>query len=1129
MLRNKVRKFFTATAIVALIISTIGVGSLFAQGPQPGDFRAVEGGIGLQSISLLSDKLSGDVARFSINGITGHPQLASVIVKLKVDSVASYGGGVNGLRATSPRITGATTLDLQSADTQRYRAYVRGVQDVFAGAVASAVPEARIINRYDLIIGGVSMLVPVDQVDALSKLPNVEGVYADQLLQLDTWNTPQFIGATSLWNQLGGQKKAGEHVIIGVIDTGVWPEHPSYSDPDPLGKPYSAPPASWSGTTCDFGSADPLDPVFVCNNKLIGAYRFMATYDVFGPAPLPGEVFSARDTDGHGTHTSSTAGGNRGVAADVYGNPLATISGIAPRAHIAAYKVCGGLPGIGGCFGSDSAAAIQQAIADGVNVINFSISGGNNPYSDIVSLAFLDAYNAGIFVAASAGNTGPGANTVNHREPWVTTVAASTHDKELRGAGTINLTANGGVTATLTGFALDNGLATPSPVVLSSAAPYSNDLCGAPAAPGTFTGKIVACKRGTFALVTKVANVKAGGAVGAIIYNPAPQAIPVVIYSIPTVHIDAAEGTALTTFITSNTNVQATFSPATISSLAIAGDVMGAFSSRGGSGQTLGISKPDVTAPGLAVLAGYTPIPFDPASPDGLLFNFLQGTSMSSPHVAGSGALLKQLHPSWSPGQIKSALMMSANPNVLKENGVTPADPFDMGSGRIDLSKADVGLTISDTGANFLAHQNDLWNANYPSLYVPIMPGRVHVERTVHNESAFPKLWQIQVSSPSDVDILVTPLLLVGGHGNKTFDIIVDARNVPLGQTRFASLTFKNGSQRLRFPITIVRNQPSVTLDKTCAPASFPKNSTTNCTLTATNNGATDATVEGIDLLPLKLKLVNGSVVGGTQHGSYLVTFNEVLTGALDPQVTVIDGTGTSPAGYLPLSAFGFTPIAGMGDDVIVNFSVPSFTYAGQSYTTLGVSSNGYLVVGGGSGPDNTATNQNFPNPTRPNNVLAPFWSDLNPGVGCAVRIGILTDGFDDWIIVDWAGVPNFSGPGTNTFEAWIGLNTDDNPGEDISFVYGTVTGGSAGDLTVGAENTVGSSGLSWYFNGAGTAPVSGTELRVVGTPPAPGETHTVTYTAKGVSKGDWTNCVEMTADTFFGVNIDCTSGTVTP
>ena len=147
----------------------------------------------------------------------------------------------------------------------------------------------------------------------------------------------------------------------------------------------------------------------------------MSTYDAL-VGLLPSEYSTARDDNGHGSHTASTSAGNRGVAASIFGLARGVISGIAPRAHVMAYKVCGDQ----GCYQSDSVAAIQKAIPDSVNVINFSISGGANPYADPVELAFLSAYDAGIFVAASAGNSGPGPETVDHRGPWVTTVGAST-------------------------------------------------------------------------------------------------------------------------------------------------------------------------------------------------------------------------------------------------------------------------------------------------------------------------------------------------------------------------------------------------------------------------------------------------------------------------------------------------------------------------------------------------------------------------------------------------------------------------------------------------------------------------------------------------------------------------------
>jgi hypothetical protein len=210
--------------------------------------------------------------------------------------------------------------------------------------------------------------------------------------------------------------------------------------------------------------------------------------------------------------------------------------------------------------------------------------------------------------------------------------------------------------------------------------------------------------------------------------------------------------------------------------------------------------------------------------------------------------------------------------------------------------------------------------------------------------------------------------------------------------------------------------------------------------------------------------------------------------------LTITIGPGSSPAGYLPLSVFGVTPIAGVGDETMHDFAVPSFSYAGETWSSLGVSSNGYVKVGGTGPGDSTFLNTSLPNAATPNNVLAPFWTNLNPGAGGALRIATLTDGVDTWIVVDWAGVPNFTSLATtNSFEVWIGVAGDGNPGEDITFVYGAVGSGDGGLLTVGAEDKTGTVGATFYLNGAGTLPTSGTELRVstsglpVGTAPEPG------------------------------------------
>jgi hypothetical protein len=205
-----------------------------------------------------------------------------------------------------------------------------------------------------------------------------------------------------------------------------------------------------------------------------------------------------------------------------------------------------------------------------------------------------------------------------------------------------------------------------------------------------------------------------------------------------------------------------------------------------------------------------------------------------------------------------------------------------------------------------------------------------------------------------------------------------------------------------------------------------------------------------------------------------------VATGFCDVTIS----PGTSPAGYLALSLFGIAPVPGVTDESVTDFTVPAFTFAGETYTRVGFSSNGYVVIGGTTGPaDNSRNNQNFPNSTLPNNVLAPFWTDLNPAAAGALRIATLTDGVDTWIVLDWAGVREFSTANSNSFEVWIGVNNDTNPAEDITFAYGPIGGsGDLGLLTVGAENKLGTRGQNFRFNGTGTLPAAGTELRVTTT-----------------------------------------------
>jgi hypothetical protein len=332
-------------------------------------------------------------------------------------------------------------------------------------------------------------------------------------------------------------------------------------------------------------------------------------------------------------------------------------------------------------------------------------------------------------------------------------------------------------------------------------------------------------------------------------------------------------------------------------------------------------------------------------------------------------------------------------------------------------------------------------------------------------------------------------------------------------------------------PVAWVKKQGAVTLTHTCAPLSFQKKTgKTHCTASVANfsqsPASTNVEITGDD----KLDYSNPSAGASLIHHGDGVEWSGTLSPAIPPQVTAINPTSGPAGGYLPLSAFGIAPIAGVGDDTITNFNVPTFFYGGEPYTRIGIVSNGYVVIGGGAAADIVFLPQTFPNASRPNNVVAPLWNDLNPAGAGALRIATLTDGSSTWLVVDYAGVKNFSNATTHTFELWFRLASGaagtGPSSEQVTISYGagnTASPDPASGGNTGAENREGTSGKNL------APPADNTEWAVVLTGPTAGGPADITYDASSKKTGTYDTTAAMTSDQTPGIAQVVQTLTVTP
>lgn len=809
-------------------IYAAGAGSVAAQAPSSNNMRDIVITDAVlkynEDVRAGRDRAGTNASRPNSNGKNVHRAIAltpdrkvpfkyqdelsgeqTYIIELSDRPVSLYRGGIDKFPATSPAVSklptmlspqGYDKLDVTSQSVKNYSQYLTQKQDSLLTQISSvAGANLQMTNRYTLAFNGMALRMTQAQAARVAELSGVRNVSLEKMYELHTDVGPEHIAADGLWTgSAADDKYKGEGIVVGVLDTGINSDHPSFSAVAGDGYVHKMP-ARYNSY---LGDCEKTEFANMCNDKLIGVRSYEAITDSYMDAAFQPELPSwnisdpkrpanGEDYNGHGSHTASTAAGNELMDVDYVvplpgetGDGVATgltfskVSGVAPRANIIMYQVC--FPGDGsygdsyrGCPGSALLAGIEDAVADGVDVINYSIGStfGSFPWDDPMELGFLAAREAGISVAASAGNSydpnyaSQARGAIDHFSPWLTSVAASTHNRQIAVEGKMLTASSGGEQSIsdLVGAGITGSYT--GPVVEAKAYGSEYEKCNDPFPADFFSldpdgvafdaAPIVVCKRGDIARVSKATNVQAGGAGGFILWN-ASSSDPIHNdpYAIPGINIDygsywgssSNDRYGLEDWLKAGTGHTLTITESSVVTNEREADYVADFSSRGPNLEAPDVMSPNVAAPGVDIYAAWADeMPFNmygmPAD-----YAAISGTSMAAPHVAGAMALLSQAHPGWSPAQIQSALMTTASlKGVTRARDGYPFDPVsagfaDAGSGVINVSRANnAGLLLDESADNYRAanpnNGGNIHTLNLPYFYNDNCAGTCTWMRTV--------------------------------------------------------------------------------------------------------------------------------------------------------------------------------------------------------------------------------------------------------------------------------------------------------------------------------------------------------------------------------------------------------------
>ncbi|GGJ00583.1 hypothetical protein GCM10007978_42840 [Shewanella hanedai] len=979
--------------------------------------------------------------------VINHAAPQRFIVELESPSLSKYSGGISKLSATSP-VKKGQKINVQSSAAKTYSSHLAQEQSKFVTALSSVSANSKVERKFQTLFNGVTIVGQGLSIEQLMAIPGVKSVYPETMYEMSMDASHEVINSKAMWDAVAGMENAGKGIRVAVIDGGIRPENPMFS-----GDGFAAPEGAMP--TDDYCST--VDTTF-CNNKLIVARWSQPTFQV-----CPDEYMSPLGFGGHGTHVAGTAVGNKVNA--TFKDIDVELSGVAPAAYLMSYKALYTKADCSRGSGSNIMLmeALEHAVNDGADVINNSWGGGaggdpaNSPYKTM----FEAAEAAGVIVVSAAGNDGNGAKTIGCPaciESGIT-VANSTTGRFF--ANSFNAGEDDLLAIEANNSAITTDIS--APIIAATNLDADNfEGCSAFAAD-SFKDGIALISRGACNFSLKAENALAAGAKAMVVYS-SKAGSPISMFmpdaTLPSVMISQADGTAIIESLGDEATagkISAEVQRRVSKSLA---DTINADSSRGPNGNE-NVLKPDLAAPGTNILSAFSP---DDGGED---FNMISGTSMASPHVAGAAAMMRQLHPDWSANDIKTALTSTAMmEGILDDDAETPASPFAMGAGRMDLDAAAKAILTFDR----------------PSISADSCVGKCTFTRTVYNKSDEATSWTLSASTDS-AGITVSPASIeLEAGASAELSITVDSTFSEYGSWIFGNVMLKSddGKQDAHLPLAVKSKESS------------------DASLLSISSNATD--IEASDAFPIKTTINNSifentvtvsayapkgtsftskddvtvSLNGAQQNGFNVNQDLGLITwvGKLDlPEMNSSKSTGTNPSIFdLNLA---YVPACDEGcDEKSFNFNtLPSFKYNGATYNGITISDNGIVIVGTGSA-SGTWNNKELPDSANPDNILAPFWTDydLTDGTtgdtgGGQLGLQVVTSGDDSWIVVEWnkAQVYADTSGNTYTFSVWIKTGEE----EDISFHYHDIPNMPA-KVTIGAENIGGSVGTTYHHNGEG-------------------------------------------------------------